>query len=88
MQGMKRIVMPQMFRVAVPSLGNVFVDNIKGSSLAFTLGVTEALARAQMSAAASYRFFESYIAVAIVYWVTISVYNIIQKSIEKKLSVY
>ncbi|MDU7239985.1 ABC transporter permease subunit [Clostridium sp.] len=88
MQGMKRIVMPQMFRVAVPSLGNVFVDNIKGSSLAFTLGVTEALARAQMSAAASYRFFESYIAVAIVYWVTISVYNVIQKSIENKLSVY
>jgi His/Glu/Gln/Arg/opine family amino acid ABC transporter permease subunit len=88
MQGMKRIVMPQMFRVAVPSLGNVFVDNIKGSSLAFTLGVTEALARAQMSAAASYRFFESYIAVAIVYWATISVYNVIQKSIENKLSVY
>lgn len=87
-QALKRIIMPQVFRIALPSLGNIFVDNIKGSSLAFTLGVTEILARAQMSAAASYKFFESYIVVAIVYWVTISFFNRLQKMLERKISVY
>lgn len=87
-QALKRVIMPQVFRIAMPSIGNIFVDNIKGSSLAFTLGVTEILARAQMSAAASYKFFESYIVVAIVYWVTISFFNKLQKILERKISVY
>lgn len=87
-QGMKRVVLPQAFRISVPSLGNIFIDNVKGSSLAFTLGVTEILARAQMSAAASYKFFESYVVVAIVYWILISIFNYLQNLLEKKISVY
>jgi putative amino-acid transport system permease protein len=85
LQGMRRIVLPQAFRVAVPSLGNTFVDLLKSSSLAFTLGVAEILAQAQMSAAATYRFFESYLAVALVYWGIVVFFNSIQKLLEKKL---
>ena len=36
-QGLRRIILPQAFRVAVPALSNNFVDIIKQSSLAFTL---------------------------------------------------
>lgn len=32
------VVFPQAFRVAVPSLSNSFVDLVKGSSMAFTIG--------------------------------------------------
>lgn len=85
-QGMKRIVMPQALRVAVPSLGNVFVDLIKGSSLAFTLGLVEILAQAKMSAAASYKFFESYLAVALIYWIIVAVFNHLQKILENKMN--
>ncbi|SHJ09924.1 amino acid ABC transporter membrane protein, PAAT family (TC 3.A.1.3.-) [Geosporobacter subterraneus DSM 17957] len=67
-QGMKRIVLPQAARVAIPSLGNSLVDLVKSSSLAFTLGVPEMLAQAKMSAAATYKFFESYLVVLMVYW--------------------
>lgn len=87
-QGMKRIILPQVFRMSIPSLGNIFIDNIKSSSLAFTLGVTEILARAQMNAAASYKFFESYIVVAIVYWILISIFNYLQKILERRLAIY
>ncbi|MEG0308090.1 MAG: ABC transporter permease subunit [Clostridium sp.] len=87
-QGMRRVVLPQAFRIAIPSLGNIFVDNVKGSSLAFTLGVTEILSRAQMSAAASYRFFESYIVIAIVYWILIGIVNYFQRLLERKISAY
>lgn len=85
-QGMKRIVLPQAARVAISSLGNTFVDLLKSSSLAFTLGVAEILAQAQMSAAASYKFFENYLAVAIIYWIIVICFNYIQKLIENKMS--
>jgi len=85
-QGMKRIVMPQALRVAVPSLGNVFIDLIKGSSLAFTLGLVEILAQAKISAAASYKFFESYLAVAVIYWIIIVVFNYLQSILENKMN--
>lgn len=88
MQGLKRVVFPQAVRVAIPSLGNIFIDNIKSSSLAFTLGVTEMLAKAQMFAASNYRFFESYIAVAVMYWILITIFNKIQFIVERKLSAY
>jgi putative amino-acid transport system permease protein len=85
-QGMKRIVLPQAARVAIPSLANNFIDLIKGSSLAFTIGVAEIMAKSQMNASATYRFFESYLAVAIIYWITISFFSYLQKLLERKLS--
>ncbi|MGL4656468.1 MAG: ABC transporter permease subunit [Sarcina sp.] len=87
-QGLRRIVLPQAFRIAIPPLGNIFIDNIKSSSLAFTLGVVEILAQAQMIAAASYRFFEPYVIAALIYWVVILFFSFLQRRLEKKLSVY
>lgn len=84
-QGMRRIVFPQAARVAVPSLGNTFIDLVKGSSLAFIMGVAEILAKAQMSAAANYRFFESYLVVALIYWAIITFFNYLQKILEVRL---
>lgn len=85
-QGMKRIVFPQAARVAVPSLGNIFIDLVKGSSLAFIMGVADILAKAQMSAAATYRFFESYLVVAIMYWIIIAFFSYLQNILERKLN--
>ena len=62
-----RIIFPQAFRVAVPSLGNSFVDLVKGSSMAFTIGVTELMASANLSGIATYKFLESFIVAAIIY---------------------
>ncbi|WP_411682150.1 amino acid ABC transporter permease [Clostridium thailandense] len=84
-KGMKRIVLPQAARVAIPSLGNTFVDLLKSSSLAFTLGVAEILAQAQMSAAATYKFFENYLAVALIYWLIIIFFNRIQRILENRM---
>ncbi|AOT69194.1 amino acid ABC transporter permease [Geosporobacter ferrireducens] len=79
-QGMKRVVLPQAARVAIPSLGNSLIDLVKSSSLAFTLGVSEMLAQAKMSAAATYKFFESYLVVVMVYWlITICIGYFLEK---------
>ena len=80
------IVLPQAVRVAVPGLSNNFVDIIKQSSLAFTLGVTEIMAVAKMEGSTNLRFLESFTAVMIVYWLIVTVFNYLQKLLERWLS--
>lgn len=85
-QGMRRIVLPQAARIAIPSLGNTFISLLKESSLAFTLGVSEMLAQAKMTAAATYRVFESYMVVALMYWGITIIFSYIQGKLEEKMS--
>ncbi|MFC3023832.1 amino acid ABC transporter permease [Vibrio zhugei] len=85
-QLMRRIILPQASRVALPSLMNHFIDMIKSSSLAFTLGVTEIMAKAQMEASSSFKFFESYLAVALIYWAMVVILTRVQYWAEHKLN--
>jgi polar amino acid transport system permease protein len=68
-QLLRRIVIPQAFVVALPSLGNSLIALLKETSLAFVCSVVDITARGKILAGASYRFFESYCSVAIIYWV-------------------
>jgi len=86
LQGMYRIILPQSARVATPSLMNHFIDMLKSTSLAFTLGVAEIMAKAQMEASSSFKFFESFIAVALIYWVVVLFFTQVQKLLENRLS--
>ena len=80
-----RIILPQAARNALPGTGNVFISLLKETSLAFTLGVVEIFAEAKMQAAESFRFFEAYLAVALIYWAMIIVYTYLQQLLEKYL---
>ena len=86
LQAMKRIILPQASRIAVPSLMNYFIDMIKSTSLAFTLGVAEIMGKAQMEAASSFKFFESFLAVALIYWAVVVFFTRIQCYVELKLN--
>ena len=65
LQAMRRIILPQAARVAAPTLLNYFIDMIKSTSLAFTLGVTEMMGAAQKEAAGSFKYFEAFLVVAL-----------------------
>lgn len=67
-QAFRRIIFPQMFVVILPILLNVFLNIIKGLSLAFTISVVDLLARAKICIAENGYYLEAYIAVALVYW--------------------
>ena len=86
LQRMKRIVLPQAFRVAVPALSNNFVDIIKQSSLAFTLGIREIMAVAKMEGASQYKFLEAFTAVMLIYWCLITAFNKLQKVLENRMN--
>ncbi|KZL20654.1 putative amino-acid permease protein YxeN [Pseudovibrio axinellae] len=85
-QMMRRIILPQAARVAAPTLINYFIDLIKSTSLAFTLGVTELMGAAQKEAAGSFLYFETFIVVAVLYWLVVESLAFVQSQIENRLS--
>lgn len=58
---------------------------IKALSLAFTVGVVDIVATARYAAALNYRYFESYIAAALVYWLLCGILQFIFSKIEKRM---
>ncbi|WP_166257652.1 amino acid ABC transporter permease [Marinobacter salicampi] len=85
-QLMRRIVLPQATRVALPTLMNYFIDMIKATSLAFTLGVTELMGATQKEAAGSFLYFEAFIVAAIMYWVVVEILSKLQNYLEFRLN--
>lgn len=86
-QGWRRIVLPQAARIAVPSMGNVWISVLKETSLAFTLGLGEVLGQAKILAGSSFRFFECYLAVALIYWAITILFGTLQHRVEKAMNV-
>lgn len=86
-QTMLLILLPQAFRVAIPSLGNTFIGVIQGTSLTFMLGLREMMGQSKMMAAANYRFFETYIAVGLVYWALTLILTQVNVYLENQLTI-
>ena len=84
-QLLRRIVLPQASRVAAPTLMNYFIDLIKSTSLAFTLGVTEMMGAAQKEAAGSFLYLEAFLVVAVIYWIMVEVLSVGQRWMERHL---
>ncbi|AUQ64840.1 amino acid ABC transporter permease [Phaeobacter sp. HS012] len=85
-QMMRRIVLPQAARIAAPTLVNYFIDMIKGTSLAFTLGVTEMMGATQKEAAGSFLYFEAFLVVAVIYWILVEALSLVQRRLEVHLN--
>lgn len=67
-QGFCRIVFRQAAVVAMPMLANQFLGLIKGTSIVFTITVVELLGGAKIACAEHYRYLETYLVVALMYW--------------------
>lgn len=85
-QMMRQIILPQAARVAAPTLVNYFIDMIKGTSLAFTLGVTELMGATQKEAAGSFLYFEAFLVAAAIYWGTVEALSYGQRHLETYLN--
>ncbi|MDB6178135.1 amino acid ABC transporter permease [Paracoccus sp. Z330] len=84
-QLLRRIILPQAARTAAPTLMNYFIDMIKGTSLAFTLGVTEMMGAAQKEAAGSFLYLEAFLVVALFYWGIVEILSVGQRRMEQYL---
>ncbi|MCR5263538.1 MAG: amino acid ABC transporter permease [Clostridiales bacterium] len=86
-QALRRIILPEALTVALPSLGNAFINAIKGTSLAFTCGVVEMTAQGKILSGRNYRYFEVYVSLAIIYWVLTVIIEQLIKLFERKTSI-
>src|SRR6187431_2078219 len=76
---MRRIVLPQAFRIVVPAIGNEFIAMIKDSALVSIIGVTELLWRAQSVGNQKFRTLEAILIAALVYWFLTIVFSYFQE---------
>jgi len=83
-QTLRRIILPEALTVALPNLGNSFISLMKGTSLAFTCGVVEMTAEGKIIGGRSFRYFEVYLSLALIYWVLTVAVEQILKLVEKK----
>lgn len=69
-QSLRRVIIPQMFRIAVPVVGNNAITIFKESSLVFTVGVVDLMGQAQILTQRRYgvTLIETYLAVSFIYW--------------------
>jgi polar amino acid transport system permease protein len=66
-QRFRLIVLPLAIRTVLPPLGNDFVAMVKDSSLVSVLGVADITQMGKIYAAGSFRYFETYNVVALIY---------------------
>ena len=87
-QTMRRTILPQAARVAVPPLSNTFISLIKDTSLAAAITVPELFQAAQRIVATTYEPLILYIEAALIYLAISSVLSALQARLETRLGRY
>ena len=87
-QAMRRTVLPQASRIAVPPLSNTFISLVKDTSLAAAITVPELFRAGQQIVATSYEPLILYIEVALIYLAVSSILSSLQVRLERRLSRY
>ena len=68
-QAIRKIILPQTFKIIMPPVGNEFIALLKDSSLVSILAVSDLLRRGREFASTSFQYFQTYTVVALVYLV-------------------
>lgn len=85
-QAMRRAILPQAARTALPPLGNSFISLVKDTALAATIQVPELFRQAQLITARTFEIFTMYLAAALIYWVLASILAHFQNRLEARVN--
>ncbi len=83
---MRRVVLPQAFKRAIPSLGNQFIIGLKDSSLVAYLGVMELFGTALLVQANTFRAMQAFAVAGFFYLVMISILTLGLRRVERRLA--
>jgi polar amino acid transport system permease protein len=84
-QAMIKIILPQAFVRMIPPLGNEFIALIKNSALVSLVTIHDLMHEGQKIISVSYRSLETYLVIAVVYWILTSATTLILRRIELRL---
>ncbi|CAK8053918.1 amino acid ABC transporter permease [Eupransor demetentiae] len=85
-QSYKRIIIPQALVAAIPNVGNLTLNIMKGTSLAFLMTVSEVTAVAKIQASYTYDYTEAYLDIFLVYFILGAILQFIFKLMIKHFS--
>src|SRR5699024_7090818 len=85
---LRKIILPQAIRIAIPPLTNVFLSVVKSTSLAAVITVPELFQKTQIVAGRTYDAMTMYILIALIYWPICMFIELIQNRLEKRYSKY
>ena len=83
---LRKVILPQAFIIALPTLTSALLSMIKNTSLAFCIAVVDLMAQARIVGSRSFRFFEVYVAVSFLYWPVCAIFERLLLLLEKRLS--
>jgi His/Glu/Gln/Arg/opine family amino acid ABC transporter permease subunit len=83
---MLRIILPQAIRIVVPSVVNQCIITIKDTSIISVIGLAELTMAGSQIIARTYRSFEIWVIVGILYFIIIYALTKLSKFVEKRLS--
>jgi polar amino acid transport system permease protein len=85
-QAIRRVILPQTFRIILPPVGNEFIALLKDSSLVSILAVADLLRRGREYAAQTFEYFEAYTVVALIYLVLTLFFSKLVAIMEERLN--
>ncbi|MDF3931714.1 cystine ABC transporter permease [Pseudomonas citronellolis] len=85
-QTLRRVILPQAARTALPPLGNSFISLVKDTALAATIQVPELFRQAQLITARTFEVFTMYLTAALIYWVLASILAHLQNRLEQRVN--
>jgi len=83
----KSIILPQALRLAIPSWSNELIYMLKYTSLAFTVGAPELMAKAKIIAARNFRYLEVFIIVAFIYIIIVTGFTKVLDYVEERVKI-
>ena len=85
-QAMRRVILPQAVKIAMPSVINQLVIMLKDSSLLLAIGFGELLYQAQQLYAANFRVTETLLMVGVIYFVAITLLTWLANIVDRKVN--
>ena len=82
------VILPQALVVALPSIANITVNLIKGTSLAFLMTVKDIMAVGKIAASYGYNYIEAYLDVFIVYLVLCTIVQLLFAAAERRVGAF
>src|SRR5213080_4102190 len=86
-QTYRYVILPQAFRIIMPPLTSEFLNVIKNSSVALTIGLLELTGRARAMQEFSFKVFEAFAAATVIYLLTNLVIVLLMRMLERKVRV-
>jgi len=82
------VILPQSLVVALPSICNITVNLIKGTSLAFLMTVKDIMAVGKIAASYGYNYIEAYLDVFVVYLVLCTAVQLLFAAAERRVGAF